>query len=174
LRTVLEQTEADVHLVRVMDPLPFHTHARDGARAYFCAERQERADAMVDRLFAMPVEEMTPEGTTAIAGELGLDTEAFALCLDDPSIEARIDEDIARAGPVGLPTVYIGERHMVGFDETAGPTPYRRAVDAQLAGEGRRERWWALIALAAVSLLTFLLGFQYWRRGSSLTKPKAF
>lgn len=173
LRTVLEQSDANVHLVRVMAPLSFHTHARDGARAYFCAERQGRADAMADQLFAMPVEELTPEGTTAIATDLGLDTDAFAQCLHDPAIETRIDEDIARAGPVGLPTVYIGERHMVGFDETAGPTPYRQAVEAQLGGEGRRERWWALFALAGVSLLTFLLGFQYWRRGSSLTKPKA-
>ena len=173
LRTVLEHTDADVHLVRVMAPLSFHTHARFGANAYFCAERQGHADEMADRLFAMPVEEMTPPGTTALAAELGLDVEAFRACLDDPAIFRRVNEDVTRAGAVGLPTVYIGERHMIGFDETAGPTPYRQAVDAQLAGEGRRVRWWALLALGAISLLTFVLGFQYWRRGASLTKPKS-
>lgn len=164
LKGVLDEVDAEVHVVRVMAPLPFHTHAREGARAYFCAEREGRAEAMADRLFAS--EDLSRSGILEDARALELDVEAFERCLDDPAIDARVDEDVARwreAGTGGLPTVFIGERQLLGFDAAAGAAPFEEAVAAALDGEGRRTRWWPFATLLALAVGSLLL----WRRSAA-------
>lgn len=164
LKGVLDEVEADVHVVRVMAPLPFHTHAREGARAYFCAEREGRAEVMADRLFAS--EDLSRSGILEEARALELDVEAFERCLGERAIDARVDEDVARwreAGTGGLPTVFIGERQLLGFDADAGAAPFEEAVAAALEGDGRRTEWWPFATLLALAIASFLL----WRRSAS-------
>lgn len=159
LKSVLDDAGGDVNLVRVIVPLAFHVHARDAARGYYCAVRMDHGEPMADALFA--ARDVSRSGTIAIASELGLDRAAFEECLDDPAIEARIREDerIARESQnQGLPTVYIGERVMIGFEASKGAEPYREAVEAARAGEGARVRWWPLATVALVAILAGVLG----------------
>lgn len=159
LKSVLEDAGGDVNLVRVVLPLAFHIHARDAARAYYCAVREERGEPMADALFA--ADDLSRGGTVSIARELGLDAEAFERCLDDPAIEARIREDerIAEESQnQGLPTVYIGERVLLGFDASKGAAPFREAVQAAREGEGARVRWWPLATVAILAAIAALVG----------------
>lgn len=164
LEAALEATDADVHLVRLMVPLSFHEHARGAAAAYFCAQRQERGEPMATRLFE--AEDLRREGLVATARALALDVEAFEACLDDPAIDARIEEDLARAeraGMRGLPSVYIGERTIVGF-MPGYEAEYRAAVASARRGEGRRVWFAPGIVLLAIALLAAAVGGRIWRR----------
>lgn len=160
LKSVLERVEGrEVNLVRVMLPLAFHTHARGAARAYFCGERMDVREPMADALFS--ANDLSREGLLAIARELELDGASFEQCLDDPAIERRIveHEGIAeRSNNQGLPTVYIGDRTLLGFDVDAGEAPIQEAVDAALAGEGERVRIFPLGVVALFAIAAAVLG----------------
>lgn len=160
LKSVLERVEGrEVNLVRIMLPLAFHTHARDAARAYFCGERMNVREPMADALFAS--NDLSRDGLMAIARDLELDPAAFERCLDDPAIERRIveHERIAeRSNNQGLPTVYIGDRTMLGFDADAGEAPIQEAVDAALSGEGERVRIFPLGVVAIFAIGAFVIG----------------
>lgn len=159
LKAAIEDTPGEVNLVRVIVPLRFHRHARDAARAYHCAERAGHGEAMADALFATP--DLSLGNIHVIARDLGLDPTAFEACLADPAIEARIAEDerIARESQnQGLPTVYIGERVLLGFDESAGAAPFTEALEAAEKGEGARVRVWPLGTVALLAVLAGVLG----------------
>jgi uncharacterized membrane protein len=160
LRSALED-ERDVNLVRIVVPLEFHLHARDAARAYFCAEREGKAEEMADALFA--AEDISREGTIALARELHLDAGELERCLSDRAIERRIDADIRfaeRAGFEGLPTVYIGQRVLRGFDQRRGAAPFEEAIAAARQGIGRRIEYWPLALTIAVALVVFAWGIR--------------
>jgi protein-disulfide isomerase/uncharacterized membrane protein len=149
----------DVNLVRVIVPLRFHVHARGAAAAYYCAERQGKREPMADRLFA--AEDLSRDGLVAEARALELDVDAFQRCLDEPAIEERIaaDERLAEESQNrGLPTVYIGDRTLLGFDPDSGAASVREAVIAARAGEGSRVRIWPLALVAVLAILAFWLG----------------
>lgn len=164
MNPVLESVLAGVHdrpvnLVRVMVPLPFHTHARDAAKAYYCAVRMDHGEPMASALFR--AEDISPAANMELARSLGMDAGAFERCLSDPEIEARIraDEQIARQSHnQGLPTVFIGDRELLGFDASAGAEPYQEAVDAALRGEGARRRVWPLASVALGAIIAFIWG----------------
>lgn len=160
LKSVLEDVEGvEVNLVRIMLPLSFHAHAREAARAYLCAERMGAKEPMADALFS--ANDLSRGGILAIARRLELDEAALERCLDDPEIEHRIREHerIAdESNNQGLPTVYIGERTLLGFDADAGAAPYREAVNAALAGEGMRVRFWPLATVALLAVVAIVLG----------------
>jgi uncharacterized membrane protein/predicted DsbA family dithiol-disulfide isomerase len=106
-----------IRWVRLQVPLRIHPHALDAAHAACCGERMGKGDAMADALFAAPVDQLTPEGCEKIATSLGIPLESYRACVTDPSIGARIDEDRAAfkaAGGYALPTLWIGERELVG------------------------------------------------------------
>lgn len=159
LKSAIEETPGEVNVVRVIVPLHFHRHARDAARAYHCATRLGQGEAMADALFAAP--DLSLGNIHLIARELGLEPAAFEACLADPAIEARIAEDerIARESQnQGLPTVYIGERVLLGFDESAGAAPFTEALEAAEQGEGARVRVWPLATVALLAVLAGVLG----------------
>lgn len=99
-----------VRLVSRDFPLPRHKLARPAARAAACADRQDRYWDMHEILFAHK-DQFSDEKLIAYADELGLEKEAFGQCLEDPAVEARIEEDLAearRARISGTPSFLIG------------------------------------------------------------------
>lgn len=165
IEAILEEVDGEVHLVRLMVPLSFHPHARGAAAAYFCAQRWDRGESMASRLFE--AEDLRREGLLAVATDLSLDRDSFEACLDDPAIDERIENDLAiaeRAGMQGLPTVYIGERVVVGFAPGYEAT-YREAVVAAQADEGRRVRVWPIIVWLGSAALAGVVGARARRRG---------
>jgi predicted DsbA family dithiol-disulfide isomerase/uncharacterized membrane protein len=117
LKPMVEAHRDRIRLVRLQVPLRSHPHALDAAHAACCGERMGKGDAMADALFAAPVDQLTPEGCEKIAEKLGLPLEAYRSCISDPSIGARIEQDRAEfnaAGGYALPTLWIGEREIVG------------------------------------------------------------
>lgn len=155
LRDAIEESGAGVNLVRIVVPLEFHEHARAAARAYFCAG--DDSEAMADALFAS--DDLTHVGLAACASRVGLDGDEFEACLEDEATEARVQDDLdlsERAGMRGLPSVYIGEWTMVGFDVNAGSAPYAAAIAAARNGAGRRILYWPgvlMVVLAGASLV---------------------
>jgi len=157
LREAIEESGEDVHLVRIVVPLEFHERARPASAAYFCADREGRAEEMADELFGGT--ELSDASFVASAGAIGLNLAAFEACLEGEAIQARIEEDLAlaeRAGGGGLPTVYVGARTYRGFAPNGGPEPYIAAIAAAANGEGRRMRWWPSIAMLLLVTLSIV------------------
>lgn len=142
-----------VHFVRKTFPLPGHRHARDASRAFVCAQAQGHGEAMANMLFAAP--DLSRTAIADMAAALGIDSEAFEACTQDPATDARITADMQLmrdTGFEGLPTVWIGDERLTGFDATRGSEPYAEAL-ARAAGEsGTLRRWlaWAAVALTAM------------------------
>jgi protein-disulfide isomerase/uncharacterized membrane protein len=155
LDDVLEEHGERVRLVRMSIPLPGHPHARHAARGYHCAQAQGRGEAMADVLFSST--KLSPADIAMYARSIGLDSARFAQCAADPATDQRIDRDIAAvtaAGFDGLPSVWIGETRILGFDRDAGRAPYAAALERALHGPGP---WvnapWVALALAALLMI---------------------
>lgn len=98
-----------------------HPQARKAAEAANCAGKQGQYWAMHDRLFA---EQDRWAGNAdavgvfkAFAADLGLDTAAFAACLDGGETAAEIEEDVSEglvAGVQGTPAFFINGRFISG------------------------------------------------------------
>jgi protein-disulfide isomerase/uncharacterized membrane protein len=114
---------ARVRVVRKHVPLAhIHPHAMDAAKAACCAERMGHTDDMADALFEAPLDQLTPEGCSDIASQLGMDRAAFRACLDDPAIAARIEADRAAfksTGAHGLPTIFVNDQRIEGAQDDA-------------------------------------------------------
>jgi protein-disulfide isomerase len=117
LQPLLAEHADRVRVVRRQVPLKMHPHAMDAARAACCGERLGQGDAMANALFTTPEDELTPEGCDKIAQKLGLALEPYRNCVKDPATDALIAADKATfqaAGGYALPTIWIGEREIVG------------------------------------------------------------
>jgi len=53
----------------------------------------------------------------------------------------------------GLPTTYIGEQTLLGFDATRGAEPFREALVAARASQPSTRAWWPFALLALVALV---------------------
>jgi len=101
-------------------PLGNHPQAPKAAEASACAHDQGKFWEMHDKLFATQQKLMVPD-LKAAAGEIGLEAEAFALCLDSGKHEATWKGDEAdgeRYGVTGTPASFVNGR-LVG-----GAQPY--------------------------------------------------
>ena len=98
-----------------------------------CANKQGEFWAYHDALFENFREHNSPEDYTALAGELGLDEEAFATCMESEEVRDEIigDYNDARSyGVTGTPTFFINGVRVVG----AQPIDmFRAIIEAQLA-----------------------------------------
>lgn len=158
LDAAIEASAADGaphHVERVLVPLSFHLLAREAARAIYCAEDAGQGDAMRERVYTD--DDLSRRALFTHAAALGLPGDAFARCMDAAETDARVEAgvDFARAaGMRGLPTVFIGERTILGFDPGAGAAPYEEALAAaRVEGGPTRPVWpFAAIALVAVAL----------------------
>jgi uncharacterized membrane protein/predicted DsbA family dithiol-disulfide isomerase len=117
LAPLLAAYKGRVRLVRRQVPLRIHPHALDAARAACCAEKLGEGDAMAEALFGAPVEELTPEGCEKLAERVGLALAPYRACIADPGTDQRIEADRSEfkaTGGYALPTVWIGDRELVG------------------------------------------------------------
>jgi len=160
LTAALEPYAGRVHLERRSYPLSSHAHASGAAAAHICARIQGKAEAMAHELFARA--DISKPAREVIARDIGLDVGAFNECVDDAQTHAEVKREmelVEAAGMQGLPTVWIGQSVVLGFDASAGEAPYRSALAMAEAGQPAPRRlapWlWVFgtsLALAALTL----------------------
>jgi len=113
-------------------PLPFHANALPAAEAAEAAREQGKFWPMHDKMFAAQ-QELSPAAYERWARELGLDLNRFKAALASGRHKARIQEDDAQAGRLGIdgtPTLVVNGEKVVG----AVPFENLKAViDRQLA-----------------------------------------
>ncbi len=89
-----------------------HPEAQKAAEASLCARDQGKFWEMHDAMFANQ-RELTTEGLKSTAGELGLDGEKFAQCLDGDTYADTVQADLDAGeamGVGGTPTFYVNGR----------------------------------------------------------------
>lgn len=142
---------ATVYVDRVLVPLPFHPAARVASHAILCTPEEQR-EAMTTLVYEG---RLVRDALIGFARQLELDEATFVACMDDPATDARVEENLAYAeavGMQGLPTTYIGERTVLGFDARLGAEPFREAIAAART-EGPPQRIWWPFALVAIVVL---------------------
>lgn len=142
-----------VHVERVLVPLPFHHLARGAVHAILCSPDDQR-EAMTTLAYEGALER---DALLGYARQLGIDEARFVACIDDPATDAQVQANIDYASAIdmqGLPTSYIGEHTLLGFERSRGAEPFREAlVAARIEQSPTRALWpFALVALLALGL----------------------
>jgi len=167
LKELLPAYGERVVLRRLNKPLNMHPNARHAARGALCAEQQHRGEAMADALFSS--RDLSPAGVEAQAGTLGLDLESFRRCVTAPETDQRIAKESAildEVGFKGLPTTFIGDRVLLGAQETY---VFQQAIERAAKGvpaEGV-PGWLYLTATATLSAVILGLGWPRRRRSAT-------
>jgi len=120
-----------VRLVYKDYPLPFHAGARPAAVAARCAGEKGLFWEYHDLLFeAQP--DFSRDQLIVYAYRLGLDREAFTVCLDSgrhlPAVEADMREGAA-VGVRGTPTFFVNGERLVGAQPIEA---FREAIQSAL------------------------------------------
>lgn len=92
-----------------------HAGACRLARGGLCAHEQGRFWPYHDKVFGSPPADLPKTDLTKLAGEAGLDTAAFAACLDSPRIGERLAAEIAegkQAGVEATPTLFVNGKRL--------------------------------------------------------------
>ena len=113
-------------------PLPFHPNAMPAAEAAEAAREQGKFWPMHDKMFAAQ-QELSPAAYERWAKELGLDVGRFKAALASGKFKARIQEDDALAGRLGIdgtPTMVINGEKVVGAQPFEA---FKAVIDRQLA-----------------------------------------
>ncbi len=113
-------------------PLPMHTNAPKAAEAAMCADDQGKFWEYHDRLFENQ-RMLDPLSLVRFAGEVGLDPNAFQVCLDSGKHQADVERDVEagrKVGMSGTPGFYINGINLSG----ALPLDvFSEVIDAELA-----------------------------------------
>ena len=116
IEQLLEEFAGQIRFVYKDYPLPTHPDAFKAAEAGNCAHEQDRFWELHDTMFAnqgaLSVEELH-----AYAENLGLDTDAFAECLDSGRHTATVERDMAIGDGYGVsstPTLFLNGRAVLG------------------------------------------------------------
>jgi protein-disulfide isomerase len=93
-------------------PLNIHPQAPAAGVAAECASEQDMFWEMHELLFERSADWSISDPNPVflgLAGELGLDADAFQACLADPEMQARVDSDLQEGGPYvrGTPTFVV-------------------------------------------------------------------
>ena len=138
LDQVKEKYGDQVRLVFRQFPLnSIHPNAQKAAEASLCAHDQGKFWEMHDAMFA-DQKALTVDQLKATAERLGLDTAAFATCLDSGKYEQQVKDDVREgtlAGVSGTPAMFINGRSLSGaqpFEAIA------EVIDEELARAQRR------------------------------------
>jgi protein-disulfide isomerase len=108
-----------------------HTLARPAHEAARCAGVSGKYWPYHDRLFAAQPRFRRGD-LLAYAGELGLDPEMFARCLDERRFAADVERDVDEAQALGInstPTFLINGRRVIGATSIE---EFRSAIDKAL------------------------------------------
>jgi protein-disulfide isomerase len=130
LAEVRKTFDKDVQVVFKHYPLPIHPRAPLAHEAAVEAARQGRFWEMHDAVFA-DQQRLDRADLIARAGQLGLDTAAFAAALDDRRHQATVLRDAAEAralGVTGTPTLFVNGQRLVGVPSAPQLIAYIRAV----------------------------------------------
>lgn len=128
---VLEHYGGRVNVQFKSFAIPHHNLSVPAAMAADCALEQGRYEPYHRALFARQ-ETLSNVSLVPLASELGLDEAAFAACLSSGRYHAEVEADTAagmRAGVLGTPTFFVGNRTIVG------PKPFKTftaLIDAEL------------------------------------------
>ncbi len=110
VRKILERYPNEVRFVYRHFPLDrIHPLARGASEAAACANEQGKFWEFHRRLFT-PGAEYDPESLKQYASDLGLDMEAFQICVDERRYQADVDADVAdgrAAGVAGTPAFFV-------------------------------------------------------------------
>jgi protein-disulfide isomerase len=116
LEALLDRYAGQIRHVFKQLPLPMHPQAGLAAEASLCAQDQGAFWKLHDWMFANS-RQISRESLIAEAEALGMDTEAFASCLDDHRYAERVQREIAEArsfGITGTPGFLINGRALRG------------------------------------------------------------
>ncbi len=130
-RQILSTWPADVRLVFVHQPLPFHKEARGAAIATMAAHRQGLFWQLHDHLF-LNQRQLQPDDLVQHAAALGLDLDRFRKDLADPQLAAWVDRNqrLANAvGGTGTPTFFVNGTKVRGAQPFVR---FQEAIDAEL------------------------------------------
>lgn len=123
-------------------PLNIHPQAPAAGVASECAAEQgqfwEMHDALFNSVSAWSITDPNPV-FESLAADLGLDADAFAACLVDPAMLARVNEDMAAGGQFvqGTPTFIIVRGEQGSIIPGALPeASFSEVLDAELAAAG--------------------------------------
>ena len=133
---LIEEFAGQIRFVYKDYPLPTHPDAFKAAEAGNCAHEQDRFWELHDTMFAnqgaLSVDELH-----AYAENLGLDTEAFAACLDSGRHTATVERDMAIGDSYGVsstPTLFLNGRAVLG---AAPYDTFADIVREEIAAAGR-------------------------------------
>lgn len=129
---MLEQFPTKVKLVHKDAPIPGHPFSRQAAIAALAAGEQNKYWEYHEKIM-QNMSALGPESFLAIAGELGLDMDAFRKSLTDPNHEKHVEkdsQDAINAGTLGRPSIFVNGRVF----NTRGMTldTLKAAVNAEL------------------------------------------
>lgn len=116
-----------------------HPNAERGALASECANDQGKFWEYYDLLFAnqdtwsgIDTPEKTVDSLTDLAGQAGMDTDAFRSCLETQADKKKVDADAAVGNKVqvdGTPTFFINGHRLVGAQPFS---EFQKLIDAEL------------------------------------------
>ncbi|MEN8160537.1 MAG: thioredoxin domain-containing protein [Myxococcota bacterium] len=136
LEQVLERYEGKIRFVFRHFPLDrIHPQARGASEAAACADKQGKFWEYHAALFAENAQLDRP-GLDALAEQLGLDTAAFASCLEDDATKQLVEKDLqagTAAGVTGTPAFFINGIPLRGAVPAAD---FERIIDQELAERG--------------------------------------
>lgn len=125
INALLARYPGQIRFVYKDFPLPTHPYAFKAAEAGHCAHDQDKFWEYHDKLFATQ-DALDVESLKIHAGELGLDMDAFATCLDDAQHAEAVNAEMSTGrsyGASSTPTLFINGRPVFGamplnvFDE---------------------------------------------------------
>lgn len=132
LHALVARGAGKVRLDRRMMPLSGHPGAEPAALAYLCTPEPLK-EAVADKLYEAPAENLTPDGTIAIAVSAGVDAAMMRGCVKKAETRALLAADkklFEDVGGRGLPYMFVGPRVVIGHN----PERLASAVSAELSG----------------------------------------
>lgn len=138
LKQVLDAYRDQVRVVYRDFPIDaIHPQARKAAEAARCADEQGKFWEYHDKLFTNQ-QALGADGLKRYAEKLGLDTNAFAVCLDSAKFKAAVENDrrdAEKAGVSGTPTFFVNGQQFVGVPSLEA---IRKVIEEELQRVARR------------------------------------
>ena len=156
LSAALHDRAQPVTIARIIVPVTGHPRGPDAARAYICAARADRGDAMADVLFGQGSMQLP---TAEWATRAGMSAEALEACMASEATEAELVGNarlFEALGVRGLPTVFIGDRVILGSVDRA---ELDEALDALERESGAFSVPPAAFGAVVLALVAALIGF---------------